>query len=251
MLLVGVVGLQVPHLGGGVGEGAPAVVALVGFLAAVDQLVPFEVAGGGEELAAVVAAVLGLPRVPLLVEVQEADEAVALAALLAAVGLQGAAEETGPSRHGRRGEPACRALSAPTPAPPAGRTQLVPLDGGRKTTLLPEPPSTPMDSPRIPRSVAEAPCSRHCRRLSVWESPTPPAGCGRPLYRPLPPPLSPPQRCHQPSSPSLARWHRSGPGAAATCASSRGLCRRPGRRRLCCTPCRRRASRRCGSGCAA
>lgn len=93
MLLVGVVGLQVPHFGGGVGEGAPAVVALVGLLPAVHQLVPLQVAGGGEELAAVVAAVLGLPRVPLLVQVQQADQAVALPALLAAVGLQGAAEK--------------------------------------------------------------------------------------------------------------------------------------------------------------
>lgn len=102
VLLVGVVGLQVPHFRGGIGEGTPAVVALVRFLPAVDQLVPFEVAGGGEELAAVVAAVFGLPRVPFLVEVQQADEAVALPALLAAVGLQRAAEETGPSQRGKR-----------------------------------------------------------------------------------------------------------------------------------------------------
>lgn len=88
MLLVGVVRLQVAHLGGGVGEGAPAVVALVGLLAAVHQLVPLQVARGGEELPAVLAAVPRLARVPLLVQVQEADEPVALPALLTAVRLQ-------------------------------------------------------------------------------------------------------------------------------------------------------------------
>lgn len=91
VLLVGVMSLQVAHLGGGVGEGAATVVALVGFLATVYQLVALEVAGSGEELATVPAAVARLPRVPLLVQVQEADEAVALAALLTPIGFQRAA----------------------------------------------------------------------------------------------------------------------------------------------------------------
>lgn len=128
MLLVGVVGLQVPHFRGGVREGAPAVVTLVWFLPAVDQLVPFEVAGGGEELAAVIAAVFGLPRVPFLVEVQQADEAVALPALLTAIGLQRAVEERGLSCRGgitgvqssHRPDP-----SSTTPARPVG----IPQDG--------------------------------------------------------------------------------------------------------------------------
>lgn len=95
VLLVGVVGLQVAHLGGGVGEGAPAVVALVGLLAAVHQLVPLEVARSSEELPAVIAPVLGLPRVPLLVQVQQADEAVAFPTLFTAVGLQRATRGMG------------------------------------------------------------------------------------------------------------------------------------------------------------
>lgn len=44
VLLVSVVSLQVAHLGGGVREGAATVVALVGFLATVHQLVALEVA---------------------------------------------------------------------------------------------------------------------------------------------------------------------------------------------------------------
>lgn len=100
VLLVGVVGLQVPHFGGGVREGAPAVVTLVGLFPAVHQLVPLEVARGGEELSAVVTAVLGLPCVPLLVQVQQADEAVALPTFLTAVGLQWAARHTGLSAEG-------------------------------------------------------------------------------------------------------------------------------------------------------
>lgn len=44
VLLVGVVSLQVAHLGGGVREGAATVVTLVGFLATVYQLVALEVA---------------------------------------------------------------------------------------------------------------------------------------------------------------------------------------------------------------
>lgn len=95
VLLVSVMSLQVAHLGGGVGEGAAAVVALVGLLAAVHQLVPLEVAGRGEELSAVLAAVACLAGVPLLVQVQQADEPVALAALLAAVGLQRAGGQKG------------------------------------------------------------------------------------------------------------------------------------------------------------
>lgn len=88
VLLVGVMRLQVAHLGGGVRERAPAVVTLVGLLPTVHQLVPLQVARGGEELAAVLTAVAGLTRVPLLVQVQEADESVALPTLLAAVRLQ-------------------------------------------------------------------------------------------------------------------------------------------------------------------
>lgn len=90
MLLVRVMGLQVAHLGGGVREGAPAVVALVGLLTAVHQLVALQVARSGEELAAVIAAVPGLARVAFLVQVQQADEPVALATLLTTIGLQGA-----------------------------------------------------------------------------------------------------------------------------------------------------------------
>lgn len=60
MLLVSVMGLQVAHLGGGVGEGAAAVVALVGLLTTVHELVPLEVARGGEQLATVLAAVARL-----------------------------------------------------------------------------------------------------------------------------------------------------------------------------------------------
>lgn len=152
MLLVGVVGLQVPHFGGGVGEGAPAVVALVGFLAAVDQLVPFEVARGGEELAAVVAAVFGLPRVPFLVEVQQADEAVALPAFLAAVGLQ-RAEEMKPSNQGKRITSHTK-TSSTTPAKPVQIPQNVLKEHkrerrGRKINLLPDHPTMLMDFTRI------------------------------------------------------------------------------------------------------
>ena len=67
VLLVCVVRLQVAHLRRGVREGAAAVVALVGLLAAVHQLVSLEVARRGEELATVLAAVTCLARVPLLV----------------------------------------------------------------------------------------------------------------------------------------------------------------------------------------
>lgn len=93
VLLVGVVSLQVAHLGGGVREGAATVVALVGLLATVHQLVALEVAGSGEELATVPAAVARLPRVPLLVQVQQADEPVALATLLTPVRFQRAVEQ--------------------------------------------------------------------------------------------------------------------------------------------------------------
>ncbi|TNN31648.1 hypothetical protein EYF80_058193 [Liparis tanakae] len=63
----------VPHLGGGVGEGLVAVVAVVRLLAAVHQLVALQVARRGEELAAHLAAVARLARVPLAVQVEEAD----------------------------------------------------------------------------------------------------------------------------------------------------------------------------------
>lgn len=116
VLLVGVVGLQVPHFGGGVREGAPAVVALVGLLPTVHQLVPLEVTRGGEELPAVVTAVLGLPRVPLLVQVQQADEAVALPTLLTAIGLQRAARHAGLAGEGSSTASPRRPL---TPLPPS------------------------------------------------------------------------------------------------------------------------------------
>lgn len=127
VLLVGVMSLQVAHLGGGVGEGAAAVVALVGLLAAVHQLVPLEVAGRGEELAAVLAAVARLARVPLLVQVQQADEPVALAALLAAVRLQragGQRREEGSPGSEARGD--ARPGGGPVPV-----RLLVGLAGGR------------------------------------------------------------------------------------------------------------------------
>lgn len=90
VVLVGVVRLQVAHLGRGVGEGLVAVVALVRLLAAVHQLVALQVARRGEGLAAQPAGVARLPRVPLAVEVEQADLPVALAAGGAGVGLQGA-----------------------------------------------------------------------------------------------------------------------------------------------------------------
>lgn len=153
MLLVSVVGLQVAHFGGGVGEGAPAVVALVGFLAAVDQLVPFEVARGGEELAAVVAAVFGLPRVPFLVEVQQADEAVALPTFLAAVGLQRAEEEMKPSNQGKisTNHPKMSSIAPakPVQSPQDGLKQRKREGQGRKIILLPDQPTVLMDFTRI------------------------------------------------------------------------------------------------------
>lgn len=87
MLLVGVVRLQVAHLGGGVGEGPVAVLALIGLLSAVDQLVPLQVAGRGEEFAAHLAVVVGLARVALFVQVEQTDQAVTLPAVVTAVGL--------------------------------------------------------------------------------------------------------------------------------------------------------------------
>lgn len=152
VLLVGVVGLQVPHFGGGVGEGAPAVVALVGFLTAVDQLVPFEVARGGEELAAVVAAVFGLPRVPFLVEVQQADEAVALPTFLTAVGLQ-RAEEMKPSNQGKiiTNHPKTSSIAPvkPVQIPQDGLKQHKREGWGRKIILLPDQPTVLMNFTRI------------------------------------------------------------------------------------------------------
>jgi len=231
VLLVGVVGLQVPHFGGGVGEGAPAVVALVRFLPAVDQLVPLQVAGGGEELAAVVAAVLGLPRVPFLVEVQQADEAVALPALLAAVGLQRAVEEMGPSRWGRR----TSVPSSTTPATPVG----IPRDiskrceregEGKTINLLQAHLTAPTDFTRIPPLAEKAMFFKHCQHLSAagavqtrcQELPTlrrrplrtgaSGTGC---LYQPRVQTLVPSASSQvflRP--PSLARWHLSVTSAA-------------------------------------
>lgn len=81
------------HLGGGVGEGLIAVVAVVRLLAAVHQLVALQVARRGEELAAHFAAVPRFARVPLAVQVEQADLAVALPAGRAAVRLQRAARQ--------------------------------------------------------------------------------------------------------------------------------------------------------------
>lgn len=64
-----VMGLQVSHLGGGIGEGAVAIIALVRLLATMHQLVALQVARCGEELAAVLAAVASLSRVPFAVQV--------------------------------------------------------------------------------------------------------------------------------------------------------------------------------------
>lgn len=88
--LVGVVGLQVAHLGGGVGEGPLAEVAVVWLLATVHQLVALQVARGCEEFATLLAAVARLTRVPFAVQVEQANLAVALAAGRAAVWFQGA-----------------------------------------------------------------------------------------------------------------------------------------------------------------
>lgn len=76
------------HLGRGVREGLVAVVAVVGLLAAVHQLVALQVPRRGEELAAQLTAVARLARVPLAVQVEQADLPVALPTGGAAVGLQ-------------------------------------------------------------------------------------------------------------------------------------------------------------------
>lgn len=86
--LLRVMRLQVPHLGGGVGEGLLTVVTVVRLLAAVHQLVPFQVARCGEQLAAHFAAVPRLASVPLAVQVEQADLPVAFSAGRAAVRLQ-------------------------------------------------------------------------------------------------------------------------------------------------------------------
>lgn len=78
--LLRVVRLQMPHLGGGVGEGLLAEVAVVRLLAAVHQLMAFQVAGRGEELATHLAAVPRLTRVAFAVQVEQTDLAVALPA---------------------------------------------------------------------------------------------------------------------------------------------------------------------------
>jgi len=92
---VRVVGLQVPHLGGGVGEGLVTEVAGVRLLATVHQVVALHVARRGEQLAAHAAAVARLARVPLAVQVEEADLPVALPTRGAGVGLQWAAGQGG------------------------------------------------------------------------------------------------------------------------------------------------------------
>lgn len=88
--LVGVVCLQVSHLGRGVGEGLVAVVALVRLLAAVHQLVALQVARRGEGFPAQSAGVARLPRVPFAVQVEQADLTIALPTSRAGVWLQGA-----------------------------------------------------------------------------------------------------------------------------------------------------------------
>lgn len=85
--------LQVPHLGGGVGEGLLTVVTVVRLLAAVHQLVPFQVARCGEQLAAHFAAVPRLASVPLAVQVEQADLPVAFSTGRAAVWLQRAGRQ--------------------------------------------------------------------------------------------------------------------------------------------------------------
>lgn len=91
--LLGVVRLQVAHLGGGVGESFVAEVALVRLLAAVHQLVAFQVARCGEELVAHFTAVARLPRVALAVQIEQTDLAVALSTSGAAVWFQRTEEE--------------------------------------------------------------------------------------------------------------------------------------------------------------
>lgn len=88
--LLRVVRLQVSHLGGGVGEGLLAVVAVIRLLTAVHQLVALQIARRGEQLAADFAAVPCLTCVALAVQVEQADLSVALSTRRAAVWLQGA-----------------------------------------------------------------------------------------------------------------------------------------------------------------
>lgn len=86
--LLGVVRLQVSHLGSGVREGLLTVVAVVRLLTAVHQLVALQVARCSEELAAHFAAVPCLAGVAFAVQVEQADLSVALSAGRAAVRLQ-------------------------------------------------------------------------------------------------------------------------------------------------------------------
>lgn len=65
MALVRVMDLQMAHFGCGVRKGPRAVLAVVRFLATVDQLVALKVTRCGEEFAAVVTAVACLACVPL------------------------------------------------------------------------------------------------------------------------------------------------------------------------------------------
>lgn len=86
--LLGVVRLQVSHLGSGVREGLLTEVAVVRLLTAVHQLVALQVARCGEELAAHFAAVPCLAGVAFAVQVEQADLSIALSAGRAAVWLQ-------------------------------------------------------------------------------------------------------------------------------------------------------------------
>lgn len=86
--LLGVVRLEVAHLGSGVGESFVAVVALVRLLAAVNQLVSLQIARCRKELVAHFAAVPCFPRVALAVQIEQTDLTVALSAGGAAVWLQ-------------------------------------------------------------------------------------------------------------------------------------------------------------------
>lgn len=101
--LVGVVRLQVSHLGGGVGEGLVAVVTLVRLLAAVHQLVALQVARRGEDFSTQPAGVARLPRVPFAVQVEQADLSITLPAGGAGVWLQGAGRGTTRSVSGLAG----------------------------------------------------------------------------------------------------------------------------------------------------
>lgn len=82
---LGVMRLQMSHLGGRVGEGLIAVVTLIRLFTAVHQLVSLQIARCCEELAAHVATIAGFTRVAFAVQVKETDLTVALSTSGAAV----------------------------------------------------------------------------------------------------------------------------------------------------------------------